>query len=33
VRQLIAVFAAERLHQPVAVEQAMGIAVQALSAP
>jgi transposase len=30
VRQLVAVFAAEQLHQPAQVEQAMGIAVQAL---
>jgi transposase len=30
VRQLVAVFAAEQLHQPAPVEQAMGIAVQAL---
>jgi hypothetical protein len=30
IRQLIAAFAAEQLHQPAQVEQAMGIAVQAL---
>jgi transposase len=30
IRQLVAVFAAEQLHQPAPVEQAMGVAVQAL---